>query len=83
VVFYYVRRRRAGEQLNAVSYVAVPVVGAIICAYLLSQLDINAITLGLSWLVLGIVVLALITRGFKVAPPEMTATEKATVESAA
>jgi putrescine importer len=83
VVFHYVRQRRAGHQLNAVSYVVVPVVGAIICAYLLSQLDSNAITLGLSWLLLGIVVLALITRGFKAAPPEMTATEKATVEAAA
>jgi hypothetical protein len=78
-----VRRRRAGEQLNFASYVVVPAVGALVCAYLLSQLDSNAITLGVSWLVLGIVVLALITRGFKAAPPEMAATEKATVEAAA
>ena len=42
VVFHYVRQRRAGHQLNPVSYVVVPV----ICAYLLSQLDSNAITLG-------------------------------------
>ena len=83
VVFHYVRQRRAGQQLNPVSYVVVPVVGAIICAYLLSQLDSNAITLGVSWLVLGVVVLALITRGFKAAPPEMTVTEKATVEATA
>ena len=34
-------------------------------------------------LVAGVVVLALITRGFKAAPPEMAATEKATVEAAA
>jgi hypothetical protein len=36
-----------------------------------------------SSLVLGVLVLALITRGFKASPPEMTATEKATVEAAA
>jgi putrescine importer len=83
VVFHYVRQRRARQQLNPVSYVVVPVIGAIICAYLLSRLDSNAITLGVSWLVLGMVVLALITRGFKASPPEMTATEKATVETAA
>ncbi|MGN8131762.1 APC family permease [Paenarthrobacter sp. 22069] len=83
VVFHYVRQRRAGQQLNPVSYVVVPVIGAVICAYLLSQLDSNAITLGLSWLVLGVIVLALITRGFKASPPEMAATEKATVEAAA
>jgi putrescine importer len=74
VVFRIVCQRRAGQQLNPVSYVVVPVIGAIICAYLLSQLDSNAITLG---------VLALITRGCKASPPEMTATEKATVEAAA
>ena len=39
-------------------------------------------TLGVSWLVLGVVVLALITRGFKAAPPKMTAAEKAAVEAA-
>ncbi|MFD0047575.1 APC family permease [Pseudarthrobacter scleromae] len=83
VVFHYVRQRRAGQPLNPVSYVVIPVIGALICAYLLSQLDSNAITLGVSWLVLGVVVLALITRGFKALPPEMTATEKATVEAAA
>ena len=82
-VFHYVRQRRAGQQLNPVSYVVVPVIGAVSCAYLLSRLDSNAITLGVSWLVLGVLVLALITRGFKAAPPEMTATEKATVEAAA
>ncbi|WP_260681087.1 hypothetical protein [Arthrobacter sp. KBS0703] len=59
----------AGLQLNPVSYVVVPVIGAVICAYLLSQLDSNAIALGVSWLVLGVVVLALITHGFKAAPP--------------
>lgn len=87
VVFHFVHQRRAGQQLNPVSYVVVPVIGALICAYLLSQLDSNAITLGVSWLGLGlglgVVVLALITRGFKAAPPEMTATEKATVEAPA
>ena len=80
VIAHYLRERRAGNALNPVSYVAVPVVGAVVCAYLLSQLDSNAITLGLSWLGLGIVVLALITRGFKAAPPEMAATEKVTAE---
>jgi putrescine importer len=79
VICHFVRERRAGNRLNPVSYVAVPVVGAVVCAYLLSRLDGHAITLGLSWLVLGIVMLAVITRGFKVAPPEMAATEKAAV----
>lgn len=83
VICHFLRQRRAGAMLNPLSYVVVPAVGAVVCAYLLSQLDSNAITLGISWLVLGAVVLALITRGFRAAPPEMTTTEKATVEAAA
>ncbi|NKX49644.1 APC family permease [Arthrobacter deserti] len=79
VIFYFARERRAGNRLNALSYVAAPVAGAVVCAYLISRLDSHAITLGLSWLVLGVVVLAAITRGFKAAPPEMAATEKAAV----
>ncbi|WP_457972348.1 hypothetical protein [Arthrobacter sp. D1-17] len=79
VVFHYMCRRRAGEQLNPVSYRKVPAVGAIICGYLLSQLDSNTITPGVSW---QVVVLALTTRSFLAAPPEMTRTEKATVGAA-
>lgn len=83
VVCHYLRRRRAGQNLNPLSYLVVPVVGAVICAYLLSQLDSNAITLGVSRLILGALVLALITRSFRAAPPEMASTAKATVEAAA
>ncbi|WP_246848725.1 amino acid permease [Pseudarthrobacter sp. NIBRBAC000502772] len=43
VVFHYVRQRRAWHQLSPVSYVVVPMIGAIICTYLLSQLDSNAL----------------------------------------
>ena len=79
VIFHYVRERRAGRELNRFSYVVVPAVGALICGYLLSKLDIHAITLGLSWLAVGIVVLIVITKGLKVAPPEMAAVEEAVV----
>lgn len=76
VIFYYFRQRRAGIRLNVISYVGVPAVGAVVCGYLLSQLDINAITLGLSWLGIGIVVLLFLTKGFRKAPPEMAAMEE-------
>lgn len=79
VVFHYVRETKRGARLNRVSYLVVPAIGAIICAYLLSQLDSNALTLGLSWLAVGIVVLATITRGFRKAPPEMQTAEAALV----
>jgi predicted membrane channel-forming protein YqfA (hemolysin III family) len=61
-------------------YVVMPVIGAVITLYLLTQLDSRAITLGLSWLVVGIVVLAVTSRGFKQLPPEIGVDE---VESSA
>jgi len=42
-----------------------------VIAYLLTQLDIHAITLGASWLAIGVVVLGITTRGFRRQPPEL------------
>ncbi len=57
---------RGGVWLNVVA----PAVGAVCCAYLLMHLDGHAIGLGLSWLAIGIIVLAAITKGFRRNPPE-------------
>lgn len=72
VIVYYFRQRRAGQRHNAVLYLVVPAIGAIITGYLLTRLDINAIVLGLSWLVLGVIVLAIVTKGFRQLPPEIS-----------
>ncbi|TKV28586.1 APC family permease [Arthrobacter sp. NamB2] len=79
VIVYYLREKRTGRRLNPVSYVVIPAVGALVDAFLLTQLDPTAITLGLSWLAIGIVVLAVITRGFREAPPELASVEKEAV----
>lgn len=76
VIFHFVRERRDGRRLNVLSYVVVPAGGALVCAFLLSQLDSNALTLGTIWLVCGIIALAVITRGFRSEPPEMASTEQ-------
>lgn len=75
VIVYYVRRRAAGETHNPLLYLAAPAIGAVITSYLLLQLDSRAIILGLCWLGLGIVVLAVTSRGFKVLPPEIAVDE--------
>lgn len=59
-------RFRGGVWLNVLA----PAVGSVCCAYLLLHLDIHAITLGLSWLAVGIVVLGFLTKGFRHDPPE-------------
>ncbi|HEV7811329.1 MAG TPA: APC family permease [Leifsonia sp.] len=75
VIVYFFKRRREGARLNPLLYLVLPVVGALITGYLLTQLDINAIVLGLSWLVLGVIVLAFVTKGFRKLPPELDYSE--------
>lgn len=82
VIVYYFRQRRQGTHHNVVLYVVLPVIGAIVTGYLLTQLDINVIVLGLSWLVLGVIVLAIVTRGFRQLPPEISYDEADAAEPA-
>ena len=58
------------------THVVFPLLGAIVCGYLLLQLDQTAIVLGLSWLGVGLVVLAIVTKFFRVAPPEVALVEE-------
>jgi putrescine importer len=77
VISYFLRRRKAGQRLSAVGYVLVPVLGAAVNLWLLSNLDANAVRLGLGWLAIGVVYLAVLTRGFRQAPPELRLEEPA------
>jgi putrescine importer len=72
VIVYFFRQRAQGTALNPVLYLVLPILGAIVTAYLLTQLDMNAVVLGLSWLAIGVFVLAIVTRGFRKLPPELT-----------
>ncbi|MBA1837452.1 amino acid permease [Corynebacterium sp. zg912] len=69
VIFYW--RQHRGEHLNPVSYLVVPALGALVAVFLMTQLDGTALLIGAIWLAVGVGILAKITRGFKVAPPEM------------
>lgn len=71
VIGYFLRERRAGHSHSPWAYVVAPAFGAVIDVWLLTQLDRNAITLGLCWLALGVVYLGVLTKGFRTPPPEM------------
>lgn len=71
VIAHYIRRRRAGEHLNPVLWVVLPAIGAVITFSLLTALDPTAIILGLSWLAVGVVVLAITSKGFRQLPPDL------------
>lgn len=70
-IAYFIRQRKAGTRLPLLGYVIMPALGALICAYLLASLDGAALWLGISWLTLGVLYLAYLTRGFRRQPPEL------------
>ncbi|MCX2930538.1 APC family permease [Mycobacterium sp. CVI_P3] len=70
VIAYFVRHRDA--PLSRWRYVALPLVGAGVDVYLLVHLDSRALTVGLSWLALGIGYLLVLTRGLTRKPPELS-----------
>lgn len=71
VIAYFIRQRTQGIRRSVLGFVVLPVLGALVDLYLLTQLGPLAIGLGAGWLVLGIAYLAFLTKGFRTSPPEM------------
>ena len=71
VIVLYYQRRRAGEPASVLTYWVIPAIGVILDIALLSNLSRVAHLLGVGWLVLGLVYLAVLTRGFRRPPPEI------------
>ncbi|MGW0894976.1 APC family permease [Saccharopolyspora sp. NPDC002578] len=70
VIGLFLRERKGGRRLPWWSHVLLPGIGALIDLWLLVNLDPAALTLGLSWLVLGTAYLAYRTDLFRRPPPE-------------
>ena len=64
---YYFRLRRRGG-LDTITNLAFPLIGAAVCLYVWLSLTLKARVVGSVWLGIGLVYLAVITHGFKVAP---------------
>lgn len=60
---------------GTVKFLLIPLLGACADLWLMASLDKNALTLGLVWLVLGLVYLTVLTGGFQRNPPEMNFNE--------
>jgi putrescine importer len=71
VIFYYFRQRREGHHHSVMLYLVMPIIGGVVTVYLMTQLDVHALTLGLIWLAVGVIVLGIVTRGFRRQPPEI------------
>jgi amino acid transporter len=73
--FYFRLHRGTGWQLfaNLIS----PATGTIVCAYLWMSLSLKARMAGFIWLIIGCIYLAIITRGFRVAPKSLSSVAEA------
>ena len=74
VIVFFFRNRSTGT-LGMVRGLLLPALGAVIDVYLLLQLSNLAKILGVTWLVIGVVYLAVLTRGFRRPPPELSLDE--------
>lgn len=74
VIGYFVRHRHE-QRLNPLTYVVIPLIGAVVDVYLLTQLGSAALTLGVIWTSIGVVYLLVLTRGLRVPPPELSLAE--------
>ena len=71
VIAYYFVKQRQRSLKGTILYLVFPVLGALLCLYLLIHLDRLAIILGCAWTVAGIIYLLVLTKGLKEEPPEL------------
>ena len=71
--FFIKEKKRSAKE--TILFLVFPLLGAIADFYLLIHLDKAALILGCSWAAIGFVYLIYLTKGFKVAPPDMSIDE--------
>ena len=75
VIAHFVRHRPQRGASALLVWLALPLAGALIDFYLLTRLDIRAVVFGVVWLVIGVLLLTYLTRGFRRAPPQLSIDE--------
>ena len=70
ILYYWIKKKERGTSA-VIKYLIVPVLGAAVC--ITSFISISAIgkIIGTAWLLLGFIILAISTRGFKDKPAEL------------
>ena len=71
VPFYFFRKKKERGAKAVFSYGVVPALATLVCIFLWINMSHTAKTVGLIWLGVGIIVLAIQTKGFRTLPPEM------------
>ncbi len=71
-MLFFVRKRKRSGLKNIIMYVILPWAGVVVLAIAFIYVGTGAKILGCIWTALGIIYLAIKTKGFKELPPEMT-----------
>ena len=71
VPVYFLKKKgeRGGKAIF--NYAVLPIIATAICVYLWFNMAMTAKIIGIIWLVIGIIILAIKTKGFRQLPPEM------------
>lgn len=77
---YWVDQRERGG-IASIHYLVLPTVGVLLVIWLWTSLSSQAITIGLAWLSIGALYLAVLTSGFRRQPPALSLEESALDES--
>ncbi|MDD3169728.1 MAG: APC family permease, partial [Eubacteriales bacterium] len=70
IVHYFVRLKIRGFK-GAIKYLIMPLLGFSVCFWLFINLGGTALMVGTCWILVGLIYLAVKTKGFKSLPPEM------------
>jgi amino acid transporter len=72
VIVHYLGKERRRTSRDIFTYGLLPLLGVAVIAYLWTQLDANSNVLGLIWLGIGTVYIAVLTRGFRRPVPHLS-----------
>lgn len=68
---YFVKSKERGLK-GFILYLVLPLIGAVMCIYMLIHLEKIAIILGVAWTIAGCIYVLILTKGLKQDPPEMS-----------
>lgn len=71
VPLYFLKKKGERGAKAILMYGIMPLIGTVICVVLWINIAITAKTIGLIWLAIGIIILAIKTKGFRQLPPEL------------
>ncbi|HET7327104.1 MAG TPA: hypothetical protein VFJ14_07420 [Nocardioidaceae bacterium] len=80
VVVSYAKATRAGERRNPLTWLLFPLIGLAFILWLFTHLDAPALILGGVWALIGFCWLLVLTRVFRLPPPEMDLNEDVELE---